>query len=83
MDCDEQVTNVFWADAKMILDYGCFCEVVFLDTIYYTKRANRSLALFSDFNHYRGTIIFWSSLLYDEIAESFKWLFKTFRNYDW
>ena len=28
MDCDEQVTNVFWADAKMILDYGYFGEAV-------------------------------------------------------
>jgi len=78
IDCDELVTNVFWADAKMILDYGYFGEVVSLDTTYCTNHANRPLALFSGFNHYRGTIIFGASLLYDETTESFKWLFKTF-----
>ncbi|PNX99811.1 FAR1-related protein [Trifolium pratense] len=78
MDCDEQITNIFWADAKMILDYGYFGDVVSLDTTYCTNRANRPLALFSGFNHYRGTLIFGAALLYDETAESFKWLFETF-----
>ncbi|GAU35628.1 hypothetical protein TSUD_30460 [Trifolium subterraneum] len=78
MDCEEQITNIFWADAKMILDYGYFGDVVSLDTTYCTNRANRPLALFSRFNHYRGTLIFGAALLYDETAESFKWLFETF-----
>ena len=78
MDCDELVTNVFWADAKMILDYGYFGEVVSLDRTYCTNRANQPLTLFSGFNQYRGTVIFGASLLYDETAKSFKWLFKTF-----
>jgi len=78
MDCDEQITNIFWADARMILDYGYFGDVVSLDTTYCTNRANRPLALFSGFNHYRGTILFGAALLYDETADSFKWLFETF-----
>nr|KYP48164.1 Protein FAR1-RELATED SEQUENCE 5 [Cajanus cajan] len=78
MDIDEQITNVFWADANMILDYGYFGDVVSLDTTYCTNRANRPLALFSGFNHYRGIVIFGATLLYDETTESFKWLFETF-----
>lgn len=27
MDCDEQITNVFWANTKKILDYGYFGSV--------------------------------------------------------
>ncbi|XP_027343015.1 protein FAR1-RELATED SEQUENCE 5-like [Abrus precatorius] len=43
MDVEEQITNVFWADAKMVIDYGCFGEVISLDTTYCTNRANRPL----------------------------------------
>lgn len=78
MDIDEQITNVFWCDAKMILDYGYFGDVVSLDTTYCTNDANRPLAFFSGFNHYRGTIIFGAALMYDETIPSFKWLFETF-----
>ncbi|XP_027338098.1 protein FAR1-RELATED SEQUENCE 5-like [Abrus precatorius] len=78
MDCDEQITNVFWADAKMILDYAYFGDVVSLDTTYCTNRANRPLALFTGFDHDRTTIIYGATLLYDETADSFKWLFETF-----
>ena len=78
MDVEEQITNVFWADAKMRLDYGYFGDVASLDTTYCTNRANRPLAIFSGFNHYRGAVIFGAALLYDESTESFKWLFETF-----
>nr|XP_027191115.1 protein FAR-RED IMPAIRED RESPONSE 1-like [Cicer arietinum] len=78
MDIEEQITNVFWCDANMVLDYGYFGDVVSLDTTYCTNHANRPLALFSGFNHYRSSIIFGAALLYDETIESFKWLFDTF-----
>ncbi|GAU38767.1 hypothetical protein TSUD_64980 [Trifolium subterraneum] len=78
LDVDEKITNVFWCDANMILDYGYFGDVVSLDTTYCTNNVNRPLALFSGFNHYRGSIIFGAALLYDETTESFKWLFDTF-----
>ncbi|KAL8480856.1 hypothetical protein ACS0TY_027396 [Phlomoides rotata] len=32
MDMEEQVTNVFWADARMLIDYEYFGDVVSLDT---------------------------------------------------
>ncbi|XP_054785949.1 protein FAR1-RELATED SEQUENCE 5-like [Prosopis cineraria] len=78
MDLEEQVTNVFWADARMLIDYAYFGEVISLDTTYYTNRDNRPLAIFSGINHYRGGVIFGAALLYDETIESFKWLFEIF-----
>jgi zinc finger SWIM domain-containing protein 3 len=32
LDCEEHITNIFWADAKMILDYAHFGDVVTFDT---------------------------------------------------
>jgi hypothetical protein len=28
MECDEQISNIFWADARMIIDYAHFGDVV-------------------------------------------------------
>ncbi|GAU40431.1 hypothetical protein TSUD_397500 [Trifolium subterraneum] len=78
VDAEEKITNVFWCDANMVLDYGYFGDVLSLDTTYCTNDANRPLALFSGFNHYKGSVIFGAALMYDEIIESFKWLFDTF-----
>ncbi|XP_045791852.1 protein FAR1-RELATED SEQUENCE 5-like [Trifolium pratense] len=55
MDCEEQITNVFWTDARMISDYGYFGDVVSLDTTYCTNGANRPLALFS--RQYVGDLV--------------------------
>ncbi|XP_075521519.1 protein FAR1-RELATED SEQUENCE 5-like [Primulina tabacum] len=34
MDVEEQITNVFWADARMLIDYEYFGDVVSPDTTY-------------------------------------------------
>ncbi|KAF7806718.1 protein FAR1-RELATED SEQUENCE 5-like [Senna tora] len=78
MDLDEKITNIFWADARMLLDYDYFGDVVSLDTAYCTNNAHRPLALFSGFNHHRGVVFFGAALLYDETTASYKWLFETF-----
>ncbi|CAJ2644510.1 protein FAR1-RELATED SEQUENCE 5-like [Trifolium pratense] len=78
LDIDEQITNIFWADARMIMDYEYFGDVVTLDTTYSTNNAYRPLAIFAGFNHFRGVVIFGAALLYDETAESFEWLFREF-----
>ena len=28
LDCEEHITNIFWADAKMVLDYAHFGDVM-------------------------------------------------------
>ncbi|KAF7844218.1 protein FAR1-RELATED SEQUENCE 5-like [Senna tora] len=78
LDVEDEITNIFWADAKMIVDYVCFGDVVSFDTTYCTNKNCRPFAPFVGFNHHRQTIIFGATLLYDETVESFEWLFKTF-----
>ncbi|XP_054801594.1 protein FAR1-RELATED SEQUENCE 5-like [Prosopis cineraria] len=78
LDSDQHITNVFWADARMLIDYAHFGEVVSLDTTYSTNQNYRPLALFFGFNHHRSVVIFGAALLYDETIESFKWLLEIF-----
>ncbi|KAL9669217.1 hypothetical protein QQ045_006760 [Rhodiola kirilowii] len=66
------------ADAKMIMDYGIFGDVVSFDTTYKLNEANRPFAVFVRLNHHRQTVIFRAALMYDETATSFIWLFETF-----
>ncbi|XP_043705054.1 protein FAR1-RELATED SEQUENCE 5-like [Telopea speciosissima] len=78
LDNEEQITNIFWADPRMIIDYSIFGDVVIFDTTFCTNKEYRPFGVFSGFNHHRGVIIFGAALLYDETTESFKWLFETF-----
>ncbi|KAF7807759.1 protein FAR1-RELATED SEQUENCE 5-like [Senna tora] len=69
MDNEDQITNIFWADSRMILDYGHFGDVVSFDTTYCINNVHRPLAIFSGFNHFKGGVIFGAALLYDETAD--------------
>ncbi|WVZ87125.1 hypothetical protein U9M48_033817 [Paspalum notatum var. saurae] len=80
VDENDKATNVFWADARSIMDYHYFCDVVCFDMIYKTNDCSRPLALFLGMNHHRQMIIFGAAFLYDETFESFKWLLETFRS---
>ncbi|XP_028122068.1 protein FAR1-RELATED SEQUENCE 5-like [Camellia sinensis] len=71
LDNEEQITNIFWADAQMIMDYGQFGDVVTFDTTYKLNSAHRPFASFVGFNHHRETVIFGAALMYDETADSF------------
>ncbi|XP_034600641.1 protein FAR1-RELATED SEQUENCE 5-like [Setaria viridis] len=78
MDCEEQIANIFWVDAKMIMDYAHFGDVFSFDTTFGTDKENRPFGVFVGFNHFRETVVFGAALMYDETFESFKWLFETF-----
>ena len=69
--------NIFWADARSIVDYGSFGDVICFDTTYRTNRYDRPFAPFVRINHHKQSIIFGATLLYDKTIESFKWLFET------
>ena len=45
LDCEEHITNIFWADAKMILDYAHFGDVVTFDTTFGTNIFRKHLTL--------------------------------------
>ncbi|KAG2601396.1 hypothetical protein PVAP13_5KG589307 [Panicum virgatum] len=78
MDCEEQIANIFWADAKMVMDYAYFGDVVSFDTTFGTNKESKPFGVFVGFNHFRETVVFGAALMYDETFESFKWLFETF-----
>jgi hypothetical protein len=78
LDNEEQITNIFWIDARMIIDYSYFGDVMTFDTTYGTNKELRPLGVFIGFNHRKGVVIFGAALLYDETIESFKWLFENF-----
>ncbi|XP_028070547.1 protein FAR1-RELATED SEQUENCE 5-like [Camellia sinensis] len=60
---EEQITNIFWADARMIIDYGQFGDVVTFDTTYKINRESRPFAIFVGFNNHRETIVFGAALI--------------------
>ena len=41
MDCEEQIANIFWVDAKMIMDYAHFGDVSF-DTTFWNKQGEQA-----------------------------------------
>ncbi|XP_026399627.1 protein FAR1-RELATED SEQUENCE 9-like [Papaver somniferum] len=78
VDEDDLITNIFWADARMMLDYDLFGDVVCFDTTFRKNKEGRPFAMFVGVNHHKQSIIFGAALLYDESAETFIWLFDTF-----
>ncbi|PRQ24833.1 putative transcription factor FAR family [Rosa chinensis] len=80
VDEDDLITNIFWADAKMMVDYDYFGDVVRFDTTYRKNKEGRPFAMFVGVNNHKQTLIFGAALLYDETAETFMWLFDTFAN---
>jgi len=76
MDREEKITNIFWADAKMLADYAYFGDVVSFDTTFGTNKESWPFGVFVGFNHFRETVVFGAALMYDETFESFKWLFE-------
>jgi hypothetical protein len=61
LDCKEQITNIFWVDAKMIINYAHFRDVVTFDITFGTSTEYRPFGVFIGFNHFRETSHFWSS----------------------
>ena len=71
LKCEELITNIFWTDARMIIDYSHFGDVITFDTIYSTNRDARPLGVFLRLNHLREIVVFGGALVYDETIEYF------------
>uniref|UniRef100_A0A452XM58 MULE transposase domain-containing protein n=1 Tax=Aegilops tauschii subsp. strangulata TaxID=200361 RepID=A0A452XM58_AEGTS len=78
LDCEENISNIFWADAKMVIDYAHFGDVVTFDTAFGTNKEYRPFGVFVGLNQFRETVIFGAALMFDETFASFQWLFKAF-----
>ena len=57
MDQEEQIANIFWADAKMLTDYAYFGDVVSFDTTFGTNKESRTFGVFVGFNHIREIVV--------------------------
>jgi zinc finger SWIM domain-containing protein 3 len=62
----------------MLTNYAYFGDVISFDTTFGTNRESRPFGVFVGFNHFRETVVFGGTLMYDETFELFKWLFQTF-----
>jgi hypothetical protein len=78
LDYDEKITNMLWTDAKILIDYAHFGDVITFNTTFRTNEDSRSLGVFVGFNQFREMVVFEAALLYDETESSFKWLFEAF-----
>ncbi|XP_042521358.1 protein FAR1-RELATED SEQUENCE 5-like [Macadamia integrifolia] len=69
-----------YGEAKSLLLYfeNQFGDVVSFDTTFSTNKESRPFRIFAGFNQHRGIIIFGAALLYDEMVDSFKFLFEVF-----
>ncbi|CAN0838931.1 Protein FAR1-RELATED SEQUENCE 3, partial [Linum grandiflorum] len=77
-DKDGQIESVFWADARMRMDYQYFGDCISFDTTYRTNKEARPLAIFVGKNNHKKLCVFGAALLYDETIPTFDWLFSTF-----
>ncbi|XP_061359919.1 protein FAR1-RELATED SEQUENCE 5-like [Gastrolobium bilobum] len=80
LDVDDKVSNLFWADDNMVVDYDHFGDVICLDTTCRTNRDLRPFVQFLGVNNHKQVLIFAAAFLYDNTIESFNWLFRTFTN---
>ncbi|WVZ57725.1 hypothetical protein U9M48_008074 [Paspalum notatum var. saurae] len=71
IDDNNIVRNIFWSHAN-------FGDVMTFDTIHTTNENKMPLALFVGYNHQLQNVIFGQTLLRDESADLFEWLFKSF-----
>ncbi|KAH6809637.1 hypothetical protein C2S51_027420 [Perilla frutescens var. frutescens] len=78
LDIDDKVSNIFWADDNMIMEYDHFGDVVCLDTSCTRNKSFRPLVQFVGLNNHRQVVIFGAAFLYDDSVNSFKWLVQTF-----
>ncbi|KAG0487167.1 hypothetical protein HPP92_009262 [Vanilla planifolia] len=79
VDEEDKMTNFFWSDAKSVMDFNYFGDVVCFDTTYKYFGYGRPFALFIGVNHHKQPVIFGSALIYDESIKTYKWLFETFK----
>lgn len=78
VDVDDKISNIFWADDAMVVDYDHFGDVICLDTTYLTNKVIQPFVQFIGVNHHNQAIIFAAALLFDDTVESLKWLLRTF-----
>ncbi|XP_059658596.1 protein FAR1-RELATED SEQUENCE 5-like [Cornus florida] len=57
LDSEQMITNIFWSDCRMIINYGQFGDVISFDTTYKVVHVNRPFVIFLGLNHHRETAV--------------------------
>jgi zinc finger SWIM domain-containing protein 3 len=52
LDIEEHITNIYWVDAKMLLDYAHFGDVVTFDTTFGINKKYRPFGVFLGLNQF-------------------------------
>ncbi|KAL7263809.1 hypothetical protein ACSBR1_001879 [Camellia fascicularis] len=77
LDVEEKISNMFWADTQMIIDYSHFGDVLSFDMTYRTNKEYQPVGTKIYFLCRTSMVIFGTALLYDKTVASFQWLFDT------
>ncbi|XP_060963254.1 protein FAR1-RELATED SEQUENCE 5-like [Cannabis sativa] len=78
VDEENRLTNLFWADGSMKVDYELFGDCLCFDATYKTNRYGKPLVILLGYNNHNRTCVFGFCLLQNEKWENYKWLLKTF-----
>jgi hypothetical protein len=73
------IKNIFWSHASQRAECRDFDDVITFDMTHKTNKHRMPLAMFVGSNHQLQNVVFDQALLRDESAESFAWLFTTFK----
>jgi hypothetical protein len=76
-DGDNIVRSILWTDGRSRMDYEIFGDFLSFDTTYTTEWHNMSFAPIIGIDNHGRTLLFGCTLLHDENAESYKWMFRT------
>ncbi|XP_074314346.1 uncharacterized protein LOC141649559 [Silene latifolia] len=79
-DVDDQsrITKLFWADPISIKNYALFGDAISVDSTYNFNQYKMVFVPFTGVDNHKGCVTFAASLIRNENAESFSWLFQNF-----
>lgn len=80
VDNENQLRNVFWADARSRATYECFGDVITFNIKYFSNAYKMPFAPFVGVNHYCQSILLGCRLISSEDTKTFEWLFKAWLN---
>jgi hypothetical protein len=78
LDDEDQIKNIFWANASCRGAYQDFGDCITFDTTYRTNQYLMPLGVFVGVNHHLQSTIFACTLIREETEKSFQWIFQTF-----
>lgn len=79
LDCEDGISNIFWAQMILWLWIMIILVTWFLWTLHTEQmKIFLSFLQFLGLNHHRHLVVFGAALIHDDSFDSIKWLFKTF-----